>query len=349
MATEEFLLLVTSETRAQVVTVVRGNDDGVVTPPAPNAPTDVTCVSAASDTTPDFSMTLPGALAGDEVVGQYSADGAGVWSSYFSHTLTAPEILAGTITISGLTPLAAGAWDFRFRTERAAEVSAWSSTVDVTITSSVPPNAYITSFQDTSTKTAGQSYTVTGASIGTPHADRVFVLIIADSGQPLGTPTVGGVAMTAGPVNTNLKAFYLETAGTAVEASATADLAIPNTSGVTCGYGLFSTFVCYPASATPVDSGAAQAGTTIDAVISGLDVVPGGFVAYTAMAVGGATNVLWSGSDAVSKDYDTTFETLTQHAAGHIAITQTGSFNLTFQESATGSKRIAAFSFGAPA
>lgn len=97
-------------------------------------PTNVTWTSAASDTTPGFDLDLPvGAAADDVIRADVSDDGLNDWAEYFSYTLTSQDIIDDEITVSGITPLAEGDYDFRFRLERGAAVSGWTSIVNVTI------------------------------------------------------------------------------------------------------------------------------------------------------------------------------------------------------------------------
>jgi hypothetical protein len=110
-------------------------------PPEPpvviEAPT-VTWVTASTDTTPGFLLDLPGGLlAGDVLVCHKSADGAGAWTVYFTQTLTALDISNDVITVSSVTALADGNYDFRFRVVRGDITGAWSAIVDVAIGAAV--------------------------------------------------------------------------------------------------------------------------------------------------------------------------------------------------------------------
>jgi hypothetical protein len=91
-------------------------------------------VSAEDDAEPDFDVDLPGsATAGDDLVAQVSVANADTWSAYFTHTLSAQDIIDDEITISGVDTLANGDYDFRFRLERGVLVGAWFVVEDVTI------------------------------------------------------------------------------------------------------------------------------------------------------------------------------------------------------------------------
>jgi hypothetical protein len=101
----------------------------------------------SSDTTPNFDVDLPSgngaprdAAAGDVLRIQYSSNGGSSWNAYLTHTLDAGDIAVGSITVTGVSPLADGSYLFRPRLERGALVSAWGASESVTIDSG-PANA----------------------------------------------------------------------------------------------------------------------------------------------------------------------------------------------------------------
>lgn len=54
-------------------------------------------------------------------------------STYLTHTFTSDDIAGTPFTVSGVTPLANGDYDFDARIERGAHVSAWSASDSVTV------------------------------------------------------------------------------------------------------------------------------------------------------------------------------------------------------------------------
>src|SRR5690606_34328111 len=117
--------------------------------------------------------------------------------------------------------------------------------------SSTPDAAFISRYNDNANKTTGSSYTVS-VGLNTAHADRV-VIIGVESSLLLDatTATLGGVAMTPGPVLSALQLFYLPTGGTAIENDTTANFVITNNSGSTASRIELGAWACYPSSSTP--------------------------------------------------------------------------------------------------
>jgi hypothetical protein len=106
--------------------------------------------SSGLDYTPNFDVSLPAgmndptdAAVGDIVFGEYQIAG-GDWSnshSYLSYTLTAPDLVGGaTVTVSGISNLTPGNYDFRFDLQRTVNSSAWSNTVTIVL---IPPTSAV--------------------------------------------------------------------------------------------------------------------------------------------------------------------------------------------------------------
>lgn len=213
---------------------------------------------------------------------------------------------------------------------------------------------FIARTNDNSNKTSGSLYTVTGLSIGTPDAKRVVIIGIESSVQ-LSSVTLGGVAMTAGPINGGptsscIQFWYLATSGGVLDTATTATLVAANASGTTASRFEVSIYVCYPASAVPVDSDNVSATSGTPAVINDLAVATGGFVATLSECNSSSpSTVTWTGTDPVVEDYDLATESGSPFVAGnHIAINQTSStLDLTLTADIAGTKKLVAISFGA--
>ncbi len=102
---------------------------------APGELTSATWASNAGDDEPDFDFNLPvNVQEGDDLVAEKSIANAATWSNYFTHTLTAQDIIDDEITINGIDSLADNTtYDFRFRLERAGTPGPWTQVDDVVI------------------------------------------------------------------------------------------------------------------------------------------------------------------------------------------------------------------------
>jgi hypothetical protein len=110
-------------------------------------------------------------------------------------------------------------------------------------------------------------------------------------------------------------------------------------------------WIAYPNSATAIDSVANQiTSSTSPVVASDVSIVPGGFV----IAFGGLDSALqtltgtWSGSDAVTENFDQQVEATATIGGYSIATTQTSTtFDFSLGSTGTTSKRVVAASWGA--
>lgn len=206
---------------------------------------------------------------------------------------------------------------------------------------------FVARYNDNTNKVTGSTYTIS-VNMGTDHADRV-VMIGVESSVALTSATLGGVAMTAGPTNLALTMWYLATGGTALDGQTTVDFVVTNNSGSTATRCEIAVWVCYPASKTPVDSDAAAASSTNDVVLTDLSVTAGGFVAAIGQCLAGGMAFSWNGVDAVVEDFDLAAESTTCVGGAHILVTETSAVrDLTLAEVTSGTKRMAALSFGPP-
>jgi hypothetical protein len=121
-----------------VIVGLLGSPGGsVVVPAAPG----LTWNSTSADTTPDFLVDLPSdnvnpiqdAAAGDHLILEYQPQAGGAWAQYLDYTLLAGDIVADTISKSGVTPVASGDYFFRGRLERSPLIGTNSANVSVTI------------------------------------------------------------------------------------------------------------------------------------------------------------------------------------------------------------------------
>jgi hypothetical protein len=99
---------------------------------------------STADRTPDFDVDIssgngaPYDTATNDVLRiEYSANSGANWSAYLTHSFSSGEIAGNPITVSGVTPLANGAYLFRARIERGSNESAWSASAAVTVVSNI--------------------------------------------------------------------------------------------------------------------------------------------------------------------------------------------------------------------
>lgn len=99
-----------------------------------------------SDNRPDFDIVLPSGSGspGDAAVGDVlRIRNITLSNTYLTRTLTADDIAGIPFTVSGVSPLANGDYEFNDRLERAAGVSEWSASEDVTVNASTPRNVIL--------------------------------------------------------------------------------------------------------------------------------------------------------------------------------------------------------------
>jgi hypothetical protein len=103
----------------------------------------ITLASTRNDNTPNFTVDYPyGNPTGDVLPGdilQIQKTFAGVKSDYVIHTVTQAEILGAPLSLSGISPLADGVWNFDARLVRISGPSSdWSPSVPVNIDTTAP-------------------------------------------------------------------------------------------------------------------------------------------------------------------------------------------------------------------
>lgn len=104
-------------------------------------PIDLEWDGDTADSRPDFDVIYysgagaPTDLAvGDVIRLQVSATGAGVWTTYLTHTVISNDLVFGVeIDVSVVTPLANATYDFRGRVERGLRISQWGATEQATV------------------------------------------------------------------------------------------------------------------------------------------------------------------------------------------------------------------------
>lgn len=109
-------------------------------------------------------------------------------------------------------------------------------------------------------------------------------------------------------------------------------------------------FLIYPQNPIPLASGTDSANAATDAVVSNLQVQAGGYVIYNGgqHATLGTFTTTWGGTDSVVESVDAQIEA-GSYTAGYIQITNSTSTNgVTMAESASGTKRLVAASWGPP-
>lgn len=151
----------------------------------------LTWTSPSSDNTPDFTVdiSLTSAVAGNVVTLQIDTNSSFPAPTTYTHTLTAPEILAGSFSMATGT-IADGTYFARCRITG----TGWSNTVTVTI-ATTPVRTHL-AHKVAFTNVASTDFT--NVDIGTAAANR-FIVIAAtgtNSAVPGATCTVGGVALT---------------------------------------------------------------------------------------------------------------------------------------------------------
>lgn len=197
------------------------------------------------------------------------------------------------------------------------------------------------------TTTDETTTTFTGVDIGLPHPKRVVVLCI-----------LGGVSNSNATSRVNGYDQYFTTGGgTSLTSNITAHI-VPNdttatieVTRTTSARKAVSVYVFYPENPIPLDSSAAPANTTVDANLVKLKVQAGGCLIYAGsqLATLGTFTTTWDGTDGVVEDVDAQLEATSSYTAGHINVTvSTDNSNLNLAESVSGTKCLAAVTFGPP-
>lgn len=89
-----------------------------------------------TDSRPDFDVIMWSGIGAphDTAVGDVlRIRNITLGNTYLTHTFTSDDIAGIPFTVSGVTPLANGDYDFDARIERGLLVSAWSASEDVTV------------------------------------------------------------------------------------------------------------------------------------------------------------------------------------------------------------------------
>ncbi len=205
--------------------------------------------------------------------------------------------------------------------------------------------SYKTTLTDTTNVSIGGTYTFTAVDIGTASANRVVVVgQVAPSGTN-NTITVGGTSCTL-IVKNGAASLY----AAKVASGATADI-IVTVASASCSRIALPVWVGYTSDiATGLDSGATNAGTTSSAVVSDIEVAPGGFLCAVGTQFNTSGSTLsgsWSGTDSITENVDSELEGTSIYGGYLIASTTqsstTGDFTLT--ASLSGSKQAAVVSF----
>lgn len=102
-----------------------------------------------TDNRPDFDVIIWSGLGApyDTAVGDVlRIRNITLGSTYLTHTFTSDDIDGVPFTVSGVTPLANGDYEFDARIERGSNISAWSASEDVTVDAAVSGTYYIYGF-----------------------------------------------------------------------------------------------------------------------------------------------------------------------------------------------------------
>lgn len=156
----------------------------------------LTWITPSSDNTPDFNIDFSAisVVAGNVITLQIDTDPLFSAPTTTTHTLTAPEILAGTFTMSS-GALADGTYYARAKITG----TSWSNTVTITILAALPVVTYITKV-DTTGAGGTDTRTATAANLGTPSATRRVIVVIqsnlTSAGRTIISVTINGVAAT---------------------------------------------------------------------------------------------------------------------------------------------------------
>lgn len=119
-----------------------------ITALSPFAP-DITWDGDETDSRPDFDVIIWSGLGDphDTAVGDVlRIRNLTLGNTYLTHTFTSDDIAGTPFTVSGVTPLANGDYDFDARIERGLLVSTWSASEDVTVDAAVSGTYYIYGF-----------------------------------------------------------------------------------------------------------------------------------------------------------------------------------------------------------
>jgi hypothetical protein len=215
------------------------------------------------------------------------------------------------------------------------------------LTYRVPPAPFTGCvYKSTQTTTTDETTTTwTGVDIGAPHPDRIVVLGIFLGIDAAMTVTVNGYAECLQRRQNSFAMSYHR-----IPTGTTATIVVSATGSARKAV---SVFVAYPGNPVPLDVGADTRTGTTNATIANLKTQVGGCLIYEggqlAVSTGNFTTTWVSGTDAVTEDIDTTFESASCYTAGHINLTVSESAaTLNMGESVSGSKQLVAMSFGPP-
>lgn len=210
--------------------------------------------------------------------------------------------------------------------------------ITTTIDTGTPTADFLWYYASGTNKSPGQSYTIAAQSLGTPHADRVLVMLVS-TGQTVSSVTVGGNAMTELASASQGRIMYLPLAS-----GSTGDVVVTIDSGASTNATIaLAMFVCYPASSTPVDYGAIY-----NSSLSNIEVVNGGslFLFDRGTSSADPITISWNGADTVTQDAHGTVETWAYSAYHAVTTEDATTGDVT---SSSTSDVLLAVSFGAPA
>lgn len=202
-------------------------------------------------------------------------------------------------------------------------------------------------YKGTQTTTTDETTTTwTGVDIGVAHPDRIVILAVYHGVAAACTVTVNGCPAYFRAQNT---AHEVSLHAVEVEAGTTATITVSATSSLRKACAVY---VAYPHRHTPLDSGTATAATTTNANVANLTLHAEGFAIYVGAqhATLGTFTTTWNANGTVTEDVDAQLESAASYTMGRVmSVTQsseTGDVDLA--ESASGTKRLAAATWGPP-
>lgn len=201
-------------------------------------------------------------------------------------------------------------------------------------------------YKTTLTTTTNETTTTwTAVDIGTPHPKRIIVLACwMGVTVTAASSTVNGIPHYTYP-RTTLNDFTIM--AVRVPNDTTATITASHASSLTKAVAVY---VYYPKDHTMLDSGSATGTTTTNATVADQKVQAGGCLIYVGgqNATLGAFTTTWTGPDAVTEDIDAQLEAGSYTMGNIVVSVSSDTHDLTLAETVSGTKRLAAMTFGPP-